>query len=107
MRPVEAAISRRQQHAALGPYRAWALSHPISYEDVVSNPGAWDGQVVIWEIGRALDGSWCLNADAAKKVIWTSSQESQILKIGAAQKVLARVESSDGRVPLLALLEVL
>ena len=103
-------VDARQQHLALAPYRAWALQHPLSYEDVSFNPGVWAGKAVLWDISLAPDGSFCFGADAARKISWAPSaapESSKIPQSGAVVKVLARVESSEDQVPQLAFLETL
>jgi hypothetical protein len=107
VKSVEASIDRRQRAVACGPYRAWAAQHPLSYDEVASDPSAWAGKPVLWEVSRGADGSYYFGQDAAKKISWTdpaACASAGPAAGGPAVRVLALVESSEGATPLLILL---
>jgi hypothetical protein len=105
---VEASIERRQQSVACAPYRAWVAQHQLSYDEVAADPSAWAGKPVVWEISRGPDGAFYYGQDTAKKISWTNPEACEPAGLtpgGGPVRILALIESNEGTMPLLILLE--
>ena len=101
---AERYLERRQQYLAVEPYRMWAQNHPLSYDEVASNPSGYTGKSVSWIITAGVGGDFYFCSDIDKKVAWTDVRALSGLQTDRPFKILARIEGSDMDFPLLMFL---
>ncbi|MBI5623975.1 MAG: hypothetical protein HY924_09370 [Elusimicrobia bacterium] len=104
-------LEARARARMIEPYRAWAVAHPQSYDEVAASGLGFIGKSVIWDFvveeSTGPASYYYCAGDPMKRVAWASGEAELREKAvpGAPFKALARIEGSLGELPLLSPLE--